>query len=204
MLVTDETCTIQDAALGAACVHACEHMCVAVIACDPGMRVLAATPRARALLSELVGSDLTGNDLPPAVAEAARAYLKRADNSHYARVAPVCISMPGGARAVYVASTRIEHPPPATAPLAVAVRLQEDGFSDPDLLAALCRDFNLSARDRRLIALLRRGDSNSRMAESLGLTAGTLKVYLHELYEKFDVHSRWQLLALLERLLVGR
>lgn len=57
--------------------------------------------------------------------------------------------------------------------------------------------FDPNARDR-FIALLRQRYRNAEIAIALHLTLGTVKVYVHELLEKLDVHSRGELLAILD------
>ncbi len=189
--------------MAAACIHVCEHMAIGVIACDLQMCVLAMSSKARGLLSEFDGEQPLDDHLPRVVSDAATTYLVRMEGmSRLARVPPIRVKTPDGLRAILVASKRIEHRLPQES--LVVVRLQEDSFADEDLFCALRDDFNLSPRDRRLVALLRKGNSNVEIAQRLGLTTGTVKVYLHELYEKFDVHSRWQLLALFERIRAAR
>jgi len=48
----------------------------------------------------------------------------------------------------------------------------------------------LTQRRRQVATLVLRGHSNREIAEKLGLTVGTVKVHLHAMYEKLDVHSR--------------
>jgi two-component system nitrate/nitrite response regulator NarP len=48
----------------------------------------------------------------------------------------------------------------------------------------------LSPRERQLISLVRKGLRNRDVAEQLGVTEGTIKVYLHALFEKLGVSSR--------------
>lgn len=51
----------------------------------------------------------------------------------------------------------------------------------------------LSARDRKLVALVARGLRNREIAAELGITEGTVKVYLHSIFEKLGVASRTEL-----------
>jgi two-component system nitrate/nitrite response regulator NarP len=51
----------------------------------------------------------------------------------------------------------------------------------------------LTRRRRQVATLVSRGLSNRAVAEKLGLTEGTIKVHLHAIYEKLDVHSRDEL-----------
>jgi two-component system nitrate/nitrite response regulator NarP len=51
----------------------------------------------------------------------------------------------------------------------------------------------LAPRERRLVALVRRGLKNREIAAELGVTEGTVKVYLHTLFEKLGVSNRTEL-----------
>jgi DNA-binding NarL/FixJ family response regulator len=51
----------------------------------------------------------------------------------------------------------------------------------------------LTKRRRQVAALVYRGLSNRAIAEKLGVTVGTIKVHLHGIYEKLDIHSRAEL-----------
>jgi two-component system nitrate/nitrite response regulator NarP len=51
----------------------------------------------------------------------------------------------------------------------------------------------LSPRERELINLVRQGLRNREIAEKLGVTEGTIKVYLHNVFEKLGVGSRTEL-----------
>lgn len=51
----------------------------------------------------------------------------------------------------------------------------------------------LSARERQLVALVRKGLRNREIAEQLGVTPGTVKVYLHSIFDKVGVASRTEL-----------
>jgi DNA-binding NarL/FixJ family response regulator len=55
----------------------------------------------------------------------------------------------------------------------------------------------LTDRRRQVAKLACRGLSNREIAEKLGLTEGTVKIHLHAIYEKLDVHSRTELKSLL-------
>src|SRR5262249_18705954 len=133
--------------------------------------------------------------------EAARAYLEQAFSECGRRRVPSIRVEPegGGGRAVYVASKRIDGLEPAT----VAVRIHEERLDDAALFEALRDKFDLTARDRRVMMLLRQGHDNASVARSLGLTLGTTKVYVHELFTKMGVHSRGELLGVLDRVRKG-
>lgn len=52
---------------------------------------------------------------------------------------------------------------------------------------------SLSARERELVNLVRKGMRNREIASELGVTEGTVKVYLHNIFEKLGVGSRTEL-----------
>jgi len=51
----------------------------------------------------------------------------------------------------------------------------------------------LAPRERQLIGFVRKGLRNREIAEQLGVTEGTIKVYLHAVFEKLGVSSRTEL-----------
>lgn len=51
----------------------------------------------------------------------------------------------------------------------------------------------LSLRERKLVALVARGLRNREIAIELGITEGTVKVYLHAIFDKLGVASRTEL-----------
>ena len=51
----------------------------------------------------------------------------------------------------------------------------------------------LAPRERQLIGFVRQGLRNRAIAEQLGVTEGTVKTYLHAIFEKLGVHSRTEL-----------
>jgi len=52
---------------------------------------------------------------------------------------------------------------------------------------------DLTARERAIVALIAQGLRNREIASELGITEGTVKVYLHRIYEKLGVGSRTEL-----------
>jgi two-component system, NarL family, nitrate/nitrite response regulator NarL len=52
---------------------------------------------------------------------------------------------------------------------------------------------SLAPRERELVSLVRQGLRNREIAERLGVTEGTIKVYLHNVFEKVGVSSRTEL-----------
>lgn len=55
------------------------------------------------------------------------------------------------------------------------------------------RRASLAPRERELISLVRRGLRNREIAQELGVTEGTVKVYLHTVFDKLGVSSRTEL-----------
>jgi two-component system nitrate/nitrite response regulator NarP len=51
----------------------------------------------------------------------------------------------------------------------------------------------LTRRRRQVAKLACRGLSNREIAEKLGVNEGTVKVHLHAVYEKLNIHSRTKL-----------
>jgi two-component system nitrate/nitrite response regulator NarP len=60
-------------------------------------------------------------------------------------------------------------------------------------IAATERGVTLSPRERELVQLVRQGMRNRDIAEKLGITEGTVKVYLHSVFEKTGVANRTEL-----------
>jgi two-component system nitrate/nitrite response regulator NarL len=74
------------------------------------------------------------------------------------------------------------------------------GWVDPEI-AQRTRDAErkaasappLTRRERELIELVRQGLRNRDIAAELGVTEGTVKVYLHAIFDKFNVENRTEL-----------
>lgn len=62
---------------------------------------------------------------------------------------------------------------------------------------------SLTGRERELVELVSRGLRNRDIASQLGVTEGTVKVYLHGIFDKFGVSSRTEL-AMRASELLGR
>ena len=61
----------------------------------------------------------------------------------------------------------------------------------------------LAPRERQLIGCVRTGLRNREIAEQLGVTEGTVKVYLHGLFEKLGVATRTELALRADEFLAG-
>jgi two-component system nitrate/nitrite response regulator NarL len=72
---------------------------------------------------------------------------------------------------------------------------------DPELTERLNRlasssgggGVSLAPREIQLIGFVRKGMRNREIAEQLGVTEGTVKVYLHAIFEKLDLSNRTEL-----------
>ena len=62
----------------------------------------------------------------------------------------------------------------------------------------------LAPRERQLIGFVRKGLRNREIAAELGVTEGTVKVYLHAVFEKLGVNSRTELAIRADEFLAGR
>lgn len=82
---------------------------------------------------------------------------------------------------------------------------------DPDLAkrsrklasAANHTSLQLAPRERQLIAFVRKGLRNREIGEQLGVTEGTVKAYLHAIYEKLGVGNRTELAIRADEFLAG-
>ena len=61
----------------------------------------------------------------------------------------------------------------------------------------------LAPRERQLIGFVREGLRNREIAEKLGVTEGTVKTYLHTIFEKLGVSNRTELAIRAEEFLAG-
>jgi two-component system nitrate/nitrite response regulator NarP len=61
----------------------------------------------------------------------------------------------------------------------------------------------LAPRERQLIGFVRKGLRNREIADQLGVTEGTVKAYLHAIFEKLDVSNRTELAIRADEFLAG-
>jgi DNA-binding CsgD family transcriptional regulator len=160
-------------------VDALDALDLGVVVCAPALdRVLFANEAARRLLRE-IGADHVHPSLRAAIASSRQL------------MAAVRLALPSGAR-LFVRTRQIRD--------ALLVTLRGEVLREDDLFELLRRRFDLSIRDRQVIALVRVGHSNQHIAEALGISVGTVKQYLNRVFKTFDVHSRGELVALIERI----
>lgn len=61
----------------------------------------------------------------------------------------------------------------------------------------------LAPRERQLIGFVRKGMRNREIAEELGVTEGTVKAYLHAIFEKLGIGNRTELAIRADEFLAG-
>ena len=85
-------------------------------------------------------------------------------------------------------------------------------WTDPDLAKRLKRLAGsrnggrrtaMTPRERQIVGFIRKGLRNREIAEQLGVTEGTVKVYLHAIFDKVGVTSRTELAIRADELLAG-
>ncbi len=194
---------LDDRAVSRLCVALLDRLRIDIVLCSADDEVVYATRRAKEILRRFGdGAPFrTGQRLPAAVREAARTYLLRHDQSPPPRrVPPIALTAPDGAAHVAVSCLAVAELPP----VALVVRLTEERVELAEVLDAMRARHRLSARDQRLIRSVVETRSVREIAAANALTYGTTKVYLHDLYRRLGVHSRDDLLRLVDRVRRGR
>lgn len=83
------------------------------------------------------------------------------------------------------------------APDAVAISVSSEGVEgEVASMAALTERYGLSEREAEVMQLLYRGNTQKKIAESLFLSLNSVQTYSKSLYRKLGVHSRQQLIDL--------
>lgn len=62
-------------------------------------------------------------------------------------------------------------------------------------IEAFFKDYNISTREQDIIKLVLQGYSNQRIAEVLYISLNTVKAHLRNIFPKFGVHSRFELIT---------
>lgn len=79
----------------------------------------------------------------------------------------------------------------------VTARVSDRGFSHRALELVQSR-YELSPRQRDVFSLISKGCTRREISDQLYLSEETVKVHVHNIYKKMDVHSRQELLGLIE------
>ena len=194
---------LDDASVSRLCIQLLDRLRINIVLCTEYDEVLYATKRAKDLIRRFPGAAgfRTGDPLPSELRAGARAYLERraaADDAAAEaprRRGPIKLTTPDGALDVYVSATPVLSLPP----VAMIVRLTDERVKLGELLELMRARYQLSARDLRLLRSVADHRNLREIAAANGLTYGTTKVYLHDLYRRLDVHSRDGLLRLMDR-----
>src|SRR5207249_4253679 len=87
-------------------------------------------------------------------------------------------------------------------PPRIVLHLSKEMRRQSEQIEVLRERYSISGADVQLVKQVLQGRSNREIAAALNFTVGTVKVYLHYLFEKMNVHSRAELLAVIDR--IGR
>jgi DNA-binding NarL/FixJ family response regulator len=98
----------------------------------------------------------------------------------------------------FILDNRSHHPPPQrNYPEQMSRKIdcnmdKGDGAVEDDLQDEGPNDHNLTARQKAVVELLSRGESNKSIARRLGMREGTVKVHVREIMRKLGVTNRTQ------------
>ena len=73
-----------------------------------------------------------------------------------------------------------------------------EGLADSMLTEELYQQYNISPREREVLPLLIQGYSNHQIGETLFISVSTVKTHLRNIYSKFSVNNRYELIAFLK------
>ena len=159
-----------------------------LVACDRRMVVLSCTEQASRLL-EATSRTLVGRTLP--------SWLERSLREAVGNQRPVRVEPSPGGRAAYLSAIEVED----GGPVVFVVWLRPEMMRESDLARALRGRYELTVRDVRLLFHMRRGHTNKDISARTGWTEGTVRAYVHRLYERLEVHTRGAALALVDEIL---
>lgn len=75
---------------------------------------------------------------------------------------------------------------------------QAAGEFEDRVFASIASEFGLSAREHEIFAMLAQGHTGPFIAEATGITLGTTKAHASHIYQKLGVHSKDEMLELVE------
>ena len=75
---------------------------------------------------------------------------------------------------------------------------QAAGEFEDRVFASIAAEFGLSAREHEIFAMLAQGHTGPFIAEATGITLGTTKAHASHIYQKLGVHSKDEMLELVE------
>jgi len=65
------------------------------------------------------------------------------------------------------------------------------------LLEVISEKYNISAREKEIIALIAKGMSNDEIMDELYISSSTVRNHIYNIYKKIGINSRGQLLHML-------
>jgi DNA-binding CsgD family transcriptional regulator len=179
------------------CLDLVGAMSISMAACSAEFDVLFATEPAAWLIDQFRGARDRPGVLPAALRDALETYVDRlAARPGNRQVAPERVETPDGKLVVLVAGLQTRR----RGRVRYALRLHEEILRRKDMLVAARQRYGLTVRELRLASLLLARKPTAEIARALRLRQGTVRVYLHALFEKLGVHSRGELIAHLEHL----
>jgi DNA-binding NarL/FixJ family response regulator len=135
--------------------------------------------------SALAELGATGSALPKPLVEAA--------TDTASRFRAVAVNSDGG-RTFYVRTRPLERHQ------GVLLTVTASMSRSRDLADALRKQFKLSVQALRIVELLREGHRNREIAQRLGLTEGTVRQYMSQIFAELGVDNRTALVALVDRI----
>ena len=75
---------------------------------------------------------------------------------------------------------------------------QAAGEFEGRVFASIATEFGLSPREHEVFAMLAQGHTSAFIAETAGINPGTTKAHIAHIYQKLDVHSKDEMLELVE------
>ena len=103
----------------------------------------------------------------------------------------------GGADEAGERASGADAPKPAVAPPPTALPAEDD--ADQDLYAAIAEDYGLTRREAEVLPYLARGRSAKVIAEALFVSESTVRTHIRRILEKTDLHSKQQVIDLIEK-----
>jgi DNA-binding NarL/FixJ family response regulator len=165
--------------------HVLTQLGVGILVCDASYHIQTASALGRAILRGATGAvsgDVLVEPLRSAVEDAA-------------------LDCWWGSRAVRLGSTTLHVTvvPSRHNPGGWVVTLRREIVRDDFLRSRLRERHGITTRDWQILCMVRRGRRNREISTELGLTLGTVKSYVHRLFERVGVGSRGELLAAIEQ-----
>jgi len=197
-ILSDSDVGLDRRSWGRACEHVIELLGFGIVALDSRLRIREFNQRAERLMAPLVtgGGVREGAPLPETVDRALRSLWVPGERT---TTRSVRIAVPAPLPALYLSCA-----PEVDIPgISTVAWLREEYVREIDAVDKLSSQYSLSRRDRRLLEQVRAGTSTEEIATKYSWTMATTKTYLHRLFQCVGVHSRAELLVLIEKVRRG-